>query len=345
MRLSLALAGLACIAADVPNAAPVHVGGRVIADRDGGLTFGWPGTYFESRVEGSGFRLRFEAPAEHLRLLVDGQQKAVFEKPGSVDIVFGGLPSGQHRLRLEKLTESQSGGGRFIGFSPVAGGRALSPLPKARRIEFIGDSYTVGYGNRSTKRECTRDQVHDLTDTQQAFGPIVARKLDADYRVNAYSGFGIVRNYGGSSAELSLPAIYPRLKPDVPPNANNNPDNWQPQLVVINLGTNDFSTPLKSGERWKNDAELRADYRNRYLRFLVGLHAAYPKAKFLLMGSEAFFQDVRQVASLARLSKLPVREMRFGNLDLMGCDWHPSLADHRLLAGQVEKEIAAIKPW
>jgi lysophospholipase L1-like esterase len=221
----------------------------------------------------------------------------------------------------------------------------LLPQPKSRRIEFIGDSYTVGYGNRSSKRECTREEVHDLTDTQQAFGPLLAKQLNADYRVSAYSGFGIVRNYNGGSPELSLPKIYWRAKPDVPATAAT-PDRWQPQLVVINLGTNDFSTPLNAGERWKSEAELRTDYRKRYAAFIRDLQRSYPGARFILMGSDQFIGDVRKVAAeLESASAGNVRAVRFGELDLLGCDWHPSLADNRKLANLLEREVTAIVPW
>lgn len=327
----------------VPAAAqvslPLLVGGRVVPESGGALSFGWPGTYFESRFRGTGVRLRFETPSEHMRLLIDGEEKAVFREPGHVDVTFTGLADGTHFARLEKLTESQSGGGRFLAFSTLPGGTALPPKLKPRRIEFIGDSYTVGYGNRSPRRECTRDEVHDLTDTTHAFGPLLAKRLDADYRIHAYSGFGIVRNYGGSSPDSSLPAIYPRLKPDSP-SPLSSPNEWQADVIVINLGTNDFSTPLKSGERWKNDAELRSAYRRRYVAFVRDLERQHPRAKIILMGSDAFITDVRQVAAeLGQQGPAP-RAVHFSGLDLLGCDWHPSQADHKLLADLLQKELA-----
>jgi lysophospholipase L1-like esterase len=317
---------------------PAHVGGRVIEETDG-LSFGWPGTYFESRFEGTGLRLRFETSTEHLRLVIDGEETAVFREPGAVDVTFSDLPRRAHTVRLEKLTESQSGGALFRGFYLPSEGTARPPEQRATRIEFIGDSYTVGYGNRSVRRECTRDEVHDLTDTQQAFGPLLAKRLNADYRVHAYSGFGIVRNYAGSSPESSLPQIYPRLRPDTPSRLRTSQDGWRPDLIVINLGTNDFSTPLKAGERWRSDADLKSDFRAKYLEFVRDLHRQQPKARFILMGSDAFISEVRKVAAELGKARAAPRVVQFSGLDLMGCDWHPSLADHKLLADLLEKEI------
>ena len=325
---------------------PVHLGGRVIAEQDGAYSFGWPGVYFESRFRGTGVRVRFEAPMEHMRLVIDGKERAVFRSAGRVDASFDQLAAGEHVVRLEKLTESQQGGGRFLGFHPLAGSQPLPPRPRARQIEFIGDSYTVGYGNTSATRDCTSEEVHDTTDTQQAFGPLVARRLDADYRVNAYSGFGIVRNYDGGSPGLSLPVLYERLKPDDAARLERKGGHWRPQLIVVNLGTNDFSTPVKAGERWRDREALASDYRRRYAEFVLSLHRRQPQARFILMGSEEFHDQLKQVAaSLA--GELPGRvvTLRFAGLDKAGCHYHPSLADNRLLAGLVEAEIDRLAAW
>jgi len=38
------------------------------------------------------------------------------------------------------------------------------PAPRRlRQIEFIGDSYTAGYGNMSDTRTCSKAEVHDRT--------------------------------------------------------------------------------------------------------------------------------------------------------------------------------------
>src|SRR3954468_9936382 len=109
-RLSVAAASALLIGAapaEVPPL-PMNVGGRVMVDDFGGRSFGWPGIYFESRFRGRGVRIRFEAPDEHMRLLVDGIEKVRFRRPGAVDLLLGDLPDGEHVVRLEKQSESQT---------------------------------------------------------------------------------------------------------------------------------------------------------------------------------------------------------------------------------------------
>jgi len=332
------LAPLVLSAAPAPDGRPldVHIGGRAVV-QGGALRFGWPGVYVEARFRGTGVTVAAEPKGEQLALLVDGKQRQILSGTAPEQVTTIGLAPGDHVVRLEKLTETQTGSVRFLGFWPTGNGQPLKARAPARRIEFIGDSHTVGYGDTSPTRTCTREQVHDTTDTQQAFGPVLAKRLDADYRVIAYSGYGVVRNYNGGVPGDSLPKRYARAIPgEEAPEATSD---WQPQLVVINLGTNDFSTPVHPGEPWKDLDTLRADYRATYAAFVRTLRTKYPGAHFLLLGSDVFYRDVAQVAAEAGG---PVSALHLAPLELTGCDWHPSLKDQRAMADQVGKAAAAI---
>jgi len=325
---------LAPVLLGLPQATPlpVHVGGRVVTGAKATF-FGWPGVYFEARFRGPTLRTIALPNADHLQLLVDGKLRHILKGEGVVVITLTGLGPGDHVARLEKRTESQSGVARFGGFF-ADGGVPLPAVPRRRQIEFIGDSHSVGYGNTSPTRECTEAQVHDTTDTQQAFGPILAKRLDADYRVIAYSGYGIVRNYAGNKPGENLPFLYGRVIPAQPaPSVSTDPA-WRPQTIVINLGTNDFSTPLKPGEAWADAAALRASYRANYVAFIRRLHAAQPQARFMLMAAENFRAEVDQVAAATGAVVVDA-----GRLALTGCNWHPSLKDHLAMADRLQAAL------
>jgi len=341
---AFALLLLVAAPAAAQEALPVHVGGRAVREADGSWRFGWPGVYFEARFRGTGVGVAAAPGADRLRLSVDGEERALLIGPGELSVHVGGLDSGEHVVRLDKVTESQEGSARFLGFAVDAGGAALEPPARRRAIEFVGDSYTVGYGNTAHDRACTRQEVHDTTDTGQAFGPLVARRLDADYRIVAYSGFGVVRNYDGGAPDRSLPMIYPRAIPGEPAPFDFARDDWRPQLIVIGLGTNDFSTPLHAGERWADDAALKADWRARYVAFVRDLMRRQPQARFILLGSDLFFPELERVAAeLNRDAPRPVLTFHIGELARTGCDYHPDLADHRRTAEALVAAIARIE--
>lgn len=350
LRAAAAIALFAMAPACAQNAGParipVHVGGRVAVDPDGSMRFGWPGVYFEGRFKGTGLSVVLENGSDRLRLLIDGVERKRFEEAGASNNRIEGLTNGEHSFRLEKLAETQGGFSRLIGFYPIDGAQPLpAPRGSARQIEIIGDSWSVGYGDTAPGRSCPGDGVHNSTDTQQAYGSLVARHFNADYRINAFSGFGIVRNYSGSSAGMNLPAIYPRVIPGALLPVETSAGDWHPQIIVINLGTNDFSTPVHSGEAWPDDKALREAYRTRYIDFARGLIANRPDVRLILMGSDAFIADVEQVAAALRgAAPGRVSTIHMGGLELTGCDWHPSLKDQQHLADLVEAEIEHVHP-
>jgi lysophospholipase L1-like esterase len=315
----------------VPN-----IGGRVAPAPEGGLAFGWPGVYFEGRFSGPSVTVAVDTGSEHLAISIDGIVRAELRKPGLARLTFDHLASGEHVVRLDKLTESQTGGARFIGFFVGPEGKPLAPVARPRRIEFIGDSYTVAYGVRSTRFDCTEQEVHDLTDTSLSFAPILAGRLNADYRIIAFSGRGVVRNYSGLAPGEALPALYPRLIPGQAEPRVDPADPWKPQLIVVGLGTNDFSTLLKPSEAWPDEADLRADYRDAYVAFVAALARRDPQARFLLLAGDTFADDVRQVAEWLNGVATSVRVT---GMERTACHSHPSAADERMIADRLEAAI------
>lgn len=317
---------------------PLNIGGRVApaspVGSSGVYAFGWPGVYFEGRFSGPAVEVAVDTGVEHLAVSVDGVRKAELIKSGETRLKLDRLGPGEHVVRLDKLTESQTGSARFEGFFVGGEGRALPAPARPRRIEFIGDSYTVAYGVRSASRDCTEQQVHDLTDTSLSFAPILAARLNADYRIEAFSGRGVVRNYNGLAPGEPLPALFPRLIPGQgePRIAANDP--WKPDVVVVGLGTNDFSTPLNPGEAWADEAALRKDYREAYVAFVEGLKASRPGARFFLIQGDTFVDDVAEVASRAGATAV-----RITGMERTACHSHPSVADQRMMADRLEAAI------
>jgi lysophospholipase L1-like esterase len=327
---------LVLAAALAQTALPLNIGGRVAPAPEGAYDFGWPGVYFEGRFTGPSVEIAFDTGGEHLAVSVDGVRKAELTKSGQTRLKLDRLGPGEHVVRLDKLTESQSGSSRFQGFFVGDQGKALPAPSRPRKIEFVGDSHTVGYGVRSASRDCTESQVHDLTDTSLAFGPILARRLDADYRIVAFSGRGVVRNYNGVAPGQPLPALFPRLIPGQEQPRVGADDAWSPDVLVIGLGTNDFSTPLNPGEPWANEATLRQDYRDRYVAFIQALKASRPKARVFLIAGDTFAEDVAEVAD-----RTDAKAVRITGMDRGGCHWHPSVADQAMMADQLEAAITA----
>ena len=158
-----------------------RVGGRVEETNSGPLTlytYQWPGTYFETGVTGKDVYFQVGTGDVILHVTVDGQALAPMVKPAGGFYHIDGLAAGNHTLRIEVATESQAGPDHFGGFFAPRGTPAPTPLARRHQIEFIGDSHTVGYGNISTTRDCTTDQVWATTDDTQE---VWFKKLERTY--------------------------------------------------------------------------------------------------------------------------------------------------------------------
>ncbi|AKN75422.1 acetyl xylan esterase [Streptomyces sp. PBH53] len=325
--------------------AQVHTAGRV---QDAGETvrYSWPGVYFEGIVRGTGVGIVLDDPAADYDVQIDGTTTATLVTPGHTTHWINGLPDATHTVRLVKRTDSPGDTSTFGGFVAAPGGAVLSrPAARDRQIEFIGDSLTVGYGNLSTSRDCTSDQVRRTTNADVGYGALTARRLNADYQINGYSGLGMVRNYNGGSPDVTYRTFYDRALLNVPGDVWQNPGTWRPRLVVVNLGTNDFSTPVRPDEPWTPDS-LAAAYRTAYRDFLRKLRTRYGTGTTLVaVGTGQFAAHVQQVVK-AR-NDAGDRGVRYWflddtGLDFQGCHWHYSAHDDRLIADRLTSFISGL---
>jgi lysophospholipase L1-like esterase len=313
-----------------PPTTQVHTAGRVVAD-GGTLRYSWPGVYVEGRFRGTGVGIVLDDADNDYDVAVDGVTVATLVRPGAVTHRVDGLAPGTHTVRLVKRTESPWTSGAFGGFT---GAMLAGPPARARQIEFIGDSYTAGYGNESPTRDCTGDEVNRTTNADRSFGALSARTLGADYQLNAFSGRGMVRNYNGGEPGTSYRTYYDRALLAVDGDVWARPRSWRPQLVVVGLGINDFSTAINPGEPWTPESRATA-YREAYHGFLDLLRARYGARTVIVVsstdGAPGFAEEAARVVSeradAVRLWHYPGDGMDYG-----GCHWHPSLADHRLIA-------------
>ena len=241
--------------------------------------FNWSGAGFSIRFRGSAVAAEFYSnkpearDLAYLKVYVDGveQPDILLKDECQIVMLAENLDANQeHTIEVRKRTNARSstaGVGRLI----LMDGTILEPeAPKERLIEFLGDSLTVGYvaakGGKSAGAWST--STEDVTGT---YCPQIAKALDAEYQVVAISGRGVVRNNGGD-ANVLFPDIYRQL------DFFNNPGveysfEKQPDVIVINLGTNDES---------EANQELPAEeFRQGLYSFLKEVRQYNPDAQIL----------------------------------------------------------------
>ena len=154
-----------------------------------------------------------------------------------------------HKYRFIKISESGVPEIKFYGIS-VDGEFGEAPKPSSRRIEFIGDSFTAGYGCEGSSAEDAPE--FDKTNASKSYAYLLASGFNADYQVNAYSGRGLVRNYDNMVPEWTYERLYDYTVMgsviSYPKPERWNFEKFHPQVIVIFEGINDVSTKV-----WPND--------------------------------------------------------------------------------------------
>ncbi|HEY8023651.1 MAG TPA: SGNH/GDSL hydrolase family protein [Burkholderiaceae bacterium] len=327
----------------------VQTVGRVVSDA-GGWHATWPGVTLTTRFRGRAIGIVVDDPLSGYTVELDGTIRHPLALVANEHTVWlRGLSNGSHELRLTRRNETTSAPGAIRGFLLENGTWLPSKAGASRQIEFIGDSFTAGLANLSKKRSCNAATIRATSDATATFGVRVARHFHANWEINAMSGMGMVRNWNGNLPGENFRTYYPRLLQN---DAQSKADdaNWHPQLIVIGLGINDFSTPLHEGEAWTRDT-LAQQFKESYRSMLAELRQRYGQVEIIATAVRVGAEDqqgplVQQVVDSARADgDLRVHYLEYEGLQLTACQWHPNLADHARMARALIDKIDAVNPF
>jgi lysophospholipase L1-like esterase len=245
-----------------------------------------------------------------------------------------------HHLSIYKATEAAIGGILFAGTTAKT---IESSKPKTRKkIELIGDSITCGFGNDSATIPCESGEWFDHHNAYWAYGPILARALDADYVLSSVSGYGMYRNW--NDEHLDEPII-----PDVYENLYLNKDSskpydfkFQPDLVSICLGTNDLSEGDGKKPRLPFNEEK---FVSNYIEFIKTVYKHAPNTRIVLLTSPMVSgnRNIQLVTCLKKViqafendtSHKPIALFEFQPMTPKGCGYHPDITDDKIMADQL----------
>jgi lysophospholipase L1-like esterase len=247
------------------------------------------------------------------------------------------LPNQKHTLEIIRRTEWHGGNTTFLGFN-IDEGKKLVPLKRKKRaIEFIGDSYTCGYGNEGKTSE--EHFTYETENNYASYGAITARAFNAGYVAVCRSGIGMYQSYGGGKT-FTQPNLYDEI-------VVNGKARWdytrnQPQLVVIDLGGNDLSVDLDSSA-----------FVNTYIKFLQKIRLQYPKVKIICVAGPSglgdtwvkFQSHVKAVANHFKSIDKGIYYFKFSPFDPHGSDGHPNIKEHQQMANELILFIKKITKW
>lgn len=248
-------------------------------------------------------------------------------------------------VRVMKFSEAAFG---YAGFTSLEleGDLLSSPESPATesqlKLEFIGDSITCGYGIEGVWEKDTFTTQQERPDKAYAF--LTAKALGAQVQLCSWSGIGLISNYVDPET-IMLPdthwlmqANWPYTDKSLSLRLGIEPEVWdgagyEPDIVVIHLGTNDISWVRGMEER-------RLEYTAQLRQLIEAVHRRSPRAKICcclgIMGEQLntsveeavnlFKKDFPNVAAKAVLFTQQLEE------DGIAADWHPSAVTHKKAA-------------
>ena len=238
-------------------------------------------------------------------------------------------------------------------------GRSLAEPPAlpSRKIEFIGNSITCGYGNEGTDK--FEHFEYETENHYYSYASITARKLNAQHWVVARSGIGAYRNYDGpktGNPESHMPVQYEYTgyAYDLSLRQEDSflKEKWdfgryQPDVVCINLGTNDLST---------NNYDLKL-LKQGYQILYKMVREHNPKAKIVLLtGSMLYNQEQKEAKRLLDAVLAEAHHAGDGEVyrfdmthidgeEYYGNDWHPNIRQDEKMASELAPYLRELMDW
>lgn len=233
------------------------------------------------------------------------------------------LPQGIHTVKVVKMTEQGLMTAALRGAQ--TDGTFLTPKAKPDlKIEFYGDSITGGYGNLGANSGYMWDE-----DSSYTYATIVAEALDAETSMISYSG--IPAALAVQHSHLKMMDVFDKVYLDAPPTMDKYDfGEFDADIVVINLGTNDTNSP---------DAAFEGIMQAGCKKLIEGIHEARPDAYIVWIygmmgksGTGKYIEEeiIRAVDECdAEGIKVLYQEVRANGLGVGG---HPNMEGHEAAA-------------
>lgn len=251
------------------------------------------------------------------------------------------------KIRIMKLSEAAFS---KIGIADIYADGKISPTsPLPRRMEFIGDSITCGFG---IEGRCVEEGFRTATENPYInYASKTARSFGAEYNLISWSGIGVYSS-DTKTDEINNSWIVPDfydytdLAMEVILGIDKHTEwdfgSFVSDVIVINLGTNDKSYTKDIPERIE-------EFSSAYEKFVRNVRSKNPDSYIIcalgMMGAELYpaIEAVVKKLSDNRIHALEFDVQR--DEDGIGCEKHPNAVTHSKAAIRLSEKISKITGW
>ncbi len=326
--------------------ARIEYTGRILKTGNG-VQYDWSGVYARIRFEGTSLKIRCsDTHANWFNIWIDKEMepqedKRIFIHSEDTTVILAeGLKRGVHEIIFQKRTEGEQG--TFTLHSVIPDKELVAAHGKKdRHIEFIGDSYTCGYGVEDVKESHFSPTTENCNLTYAA---IISRYFNADYNLISHSGQGIARNYDDYRPGYNMVERYDQTFDEHElPKWDASAANYRPNAVVIYLCTNDFSTERQPSLNTFTD---------KYIRLLEKVRRNYgEEVPVLCVASrcdDMAFDYIRHAVKKSKMKNISYVGLTWcihDNNSELGSDWHPNYRGHLKVAMSLIPYLSTITGW
>lgn len=235
----------------------------------------WGGAYIKTDFFGTSVRM-VTGHSTHFFVKIDnGPWVSFFNAKDTVNFTPQALSNKWHTLTVAQGKDYDYIFD-FRGFLFDKEGQTRPPAVSQTLIEYIGDSITAGY----------TDEQANVSD----YAWISAEILGTEHTQIAYPGINLASGYGrvkGNGMDFQYKKAQSAKFPDAP---DWNFKKYTPQIVTINLGTND-----------NNNKVPDSVFTRSYVNLIQTIRSHFPNAKIFAMRT---FLGIKQQATIAAVEQL-----------------------------------------
>lgn len=266
---------------------------------------------------------------------------------------------------LQAMSEDNANRLLIHGFS--SDGSFLPVSDRKYKFEFIGDSITSGEGTYGSKDE--EDWIPMFMSSSRNYAVMVSDLLNADYRLLSQGGWGVLCGWDNNPRH-NLPSCYEKISGILQGTENEKLgafkpydfNAWQPDAVIINLGTNDasaFHQPMwqdsLTGESFKQRLNPDGSYvkedlerfQHAIIKFLSLIRKNNPSSQIIwaygMLGYELTLPITEAINSYRKQTgdnKVSFLQLPATTSETVGARNHPGVKSHqrsaRILAEYLE---------
>lgn len=300
-----------------------------------------PGVYIKAKFKGTACNVVINDEGHslnYIEILIDDHKPSRIQMKQKENIIKAaeGLSPGEHTITICKNTETNIGYIEFIGLE-CEDLLPLSSKPE-RRIEFIGNSITCGTGSDLSETACQKGKWHDQHNAYMSYGPTAARKLNAEWHLTAYSGIGLIQSC--CNLTITMPQIFDKVNLHTQNSIPWDFNKYQPHVVTICLGQND-------------GIQDSLQFCGAYVNFIENIRNRYPDAHIVCLTSPMADANLTRglknyltgVVDYAGKRDKKLHKYFFSRSYNGGCDGHPDLSEHQLLADELAGYLGELMRW